>query len=235
MDADGTVQNLLNIQKEANIDYSLVMSVALSQDQTTIINDFIAQECRQRPSLIGFATMHQDFEDKQTEINRAISLGLKGMKLHPDSQAVNVDDDRLMEFYALIEGKLPLILHCGDYRYDYSHPRRIKNVLQTFPNLVVNCAHFGGWSIFDLAVEYLEDQKCFMDISSSAMFLGVRRTTELIKLYGAERILFGSDFPMWHPGQELERFMLNDLTSKEQEQILWHTAEDFLGTELKQA
>jgi len=104
--------------------------------------------------------------------------------------------------------------------------------LQEFPNLVANCAHFGGWSIYDLAVEYLEDEHCFMDLSSSAVYLGPRRTTELIRIYGPERILFGSDYPMWNPAEEVERFYLNNLSSKEQEQVLWHSAEAYLSRDL---
>ena len=25
----------------------------------------------------------------------------------------------------MIEGRLPIVIHTGDYRYDYSHPRRL--------------------------------------------------------------------------------------------------------------
>ncbi|MDR1358435.1 MAG: amidohydrolase family protein [Coriobacteriales bacterium] len=232
MSCDGTVQSLLKSQEEAGLDYSLIHSVALKPDQVPIINDFIAEQCRLHPSFIGFATMHQDFEDMEGEIERALSLGLTGFKLHPDSQGVNIDDDRLMCFYSLIEGRLPVMLHCGDYRFDNSHPRRTKRVLQEFPRLVANCAHFGAWSLYDLAVEYLENEHCFMDLSSAAVYLGPRRTTELIKLYGADRILFGSDYPMWNPATELERFSLNDLTATEQEQVLWRTAEAYLGRSL---
>ncbi|MCL2530148.1 MAG: amidohydrolase family protein [Coriobacteriia bacterium] len=231
MAGNGTVDELLSLQSQAGIDYSVVHSVALRPEQVTTINDFIAEQCREHPTFIGFAAMHQDFEDKAGEIERALSLGLCGFKMHPDSQCVNIDDERLMEFYALLEGRLPVMLHCGDYRHDYSHPIRTKRVLQEFPNLTVNCAHFGGWSLYDLAVEYLEDEHCFMDISSASVYLGPRRTTELIRHYGAERILFGSDYPMWNPVLEIERFLLNNLTSAEQEQVLWRSAEAYLGRE----
>jgi predicted TIM-barrel fold metal-dependent hydrolase len=137
-----------------------------------------------------------------------------------------------MRFYELIEGRLPLILHCGDYRWDNSHPHRIKEILHTFPKLVLNAAHFGGWSLYDLALEYLEDERCFLDVSSASIYLGQRRTTELIHIYGADRILFGSDFPMWSPVVELERFMKNDLTESEREMILWRNAERFVGEDL---
>ena len=231
MNCSGRVDELLEHQAQAGLDYSLVHSVALKPEQVTSINDFIAEQCSLHPSFIGFGTMHQDFEDMEGEIKRATALGLKGFKLHPDSQGVCIDDERLMSFYSLIEGRLPVMLHCGDYRYDYSHPRRTKRVLQEFPNLSANCAHFGGWSLYDLAIEYLLDEHCFMDLSSASVYLGPRRTTELIKLYGADRILFGSDYPMWNPVEEMERFYLNDLTAKEQEQVLWHSAEAYLGRE----
>jgi predicted TIM-barrel fold metal-dependent hydrolase len=230
----GTVEELLCLQKQADLNYSLIHSVALRPEHVTTINDFIAEQCRMHPSFIGFATMHPDFEDKAGEIERALSLGLTGFKMHPDSQAVNIDDDRLLEFFALLEGRLPLMLHTGDYRHDYSHPRRAKRVLQEFPNLVVNCAHFGGWSLYDLAIEYLEDEHCFMDLSTAAVYLGPRRTTEIIRHYGADRILFGSDYPMWNPAVEMERFFLNDLSSAEQEQVLWRSAEAYLGRDLPQ-
>lgn len=51
--------------------------------------------------------MHQDFEDMEGEIDRAIQLGLKGVKIHPDTQKVNMDDPRLMRLYEIIEGRLP--------------------------------------------------------------------------------------------------------------------------------
>jgi predicted TIM-barrel fold metal-dependent hydrolase len=229
MQGAGTVGDLLSRQEVAGVSASIVHSVALREGNVQSINDFIAEQTRLHPSLIGFATMHQDFEGMEAEIERCIALGLKGFKLHPDSQGVDADDPRLMRFYSLIEGRLPLILHCGDYRWDNSHPRRIKEILHAFPKLTLNAAHFGGWSLCDLAVEYLEDEKCFMDISSASVYLGPRRTKELIGIYGTERIFFGSDYPMWDPATEVERFMRNGLTDKERELICWRNTERFVG------
>jgi predicted TIM-barrel fold metal-dependent hydrolase len=225
----GTVGDLLSRQEQAGVSASIVHSVALREGTVQSINDFIAEQIRLHPSLIGFATMHQEFEDMEAEVERCISLGLRGFKLHPDSQNAYADDPRLMRFYEIIEGRLPLILHCGDYRWGNSHPSRIKEILHAFPKLTLNAAHFGGWSLYDLAVEYLENERCFMDLSSASVYLGPRRTRELIHIYGAERILFGSDYPMWDPPEEVERFMRNDLTEEERELICWRNAERFLG------
>lgn len=233
MDASGgTPEALAETCAGSPITHHIVHSVATRADQVATINDFIAQTCAQRPNMIGFMTLHQDLEDPAAEMARAQAMGLVGIKLHPDTQCVNMDDLRLMRIYELAEGKLPIIMHCGDYRYDFSHPRRMRAVLDTFPGLVVNAAHFGGWSIYDLAVEYLEDANCFMDVSSSMEFLGLRRTVELIELYGPDRIMFGSDFPMWDPVAEYERFVSLPFDAADQEKMLWRNAERFLGRDI---
>jgi predicted TIM-barrel fold metal-dependent hydrolase len=98
--------------------------------------------------------------------------------------------------------------------------------------LVLNAAHFGGWSLYDLAIEYLEHENCFMDISSASIYLGPRRTRELIEIYGAERIMFGTDFPMWDPIEEADRFRAVELNDADRELIAWRNAERFVGESL---
>ena len=206
-------------------------SVATTPGSVESINNFIAEQCRQHPEFIGFMAMHQDYPEPEKEIERAIGLGLKGMKLHPDTQHVNMDDPRLMNVYEVIEGRLPIVIHTGDYRYDYSHPRRLKRILRTFPNLVVDAAHFGGWSVFDYALEYLEHENCFVDTSSALEFLGPRRTVELVRAYGPDRVMFGSDFPMWSPATEYRMLAAMPFTPEEFEAITWKSAMRFIGEE----
>lgn len=230
---EGSVPAMLAAVEGSPITHHIIYSVATKPSNVESINDFIAAECKKHPNFVGFMAMHQDYPNPEDEIERAIGLGLRGMKLHPDTQKVNMDDDRLMRIYELIEGRMPLVMHCGDYRTDFSHPRRMKRILHEFPNLVVDAAHFGGWSVFDLAVEYLEDENCFLDMSSSRAFLGARRTQELVRIYGTGRILFGSDFPMWSPAKEYEDFASLDFTEAELADMTWHNAERFLNMKVE--
>lgn len=233
-EGDGSVGTYLKSIEGSPITHSVVHSVAVKPGVVETINDFVAATCKEHPNFIGFATLHQDYENPEAEIERAVGLGLKGVKLHPDTQGVNMDDPRLMTIYEIAEARgLPVMLHCGDYRYDFSHPRRLKNVLRTFPKLRVDAAHFGGWSVFDLALEYLEDENCWLDMSSSMQFLGLRRTKELCDIYGTDRILFGADFPMWNPKDELEIFSSLDFTETQLEDMTWHNAERYLGFEIR--
>ena len=63
-----------------------------------------------------------------------------------------------------------------------------------------------------------------MDISSTFPFIGKEKVFEYIRLYGAERLLFGSDFPMWHPVKEYETLMELELSNEERRKILWQNS-----------
>lgn len=229
MTKDGTVPGLIKAGDEAGIDTFIVHSVATGAKQVQSVNDFISETVKEHPGrFVGFGTIHADYEGKCDEIERMISLGLSGVKIHPDSQRFNVDDPRMFEVYDCIQGRLPILVHCGDYRYDYDSPERVRRVLTEFPKLTFIAAHFGGWSVQDLAVEYLLDTNCFLDCSSSMMYLGARRSKELIRLYGAERFLFGSDYPMWSPAEELNRLRSLGLTEEELKLMTHDNAERIL-------
>lgn len=228
---DGTAKRLIEICDGSPIDKCIVHSVATKPEQVSSINDFIAAECDDHPEFVGFMTLHQDMTDDELEqeIDRATALGLQGIKLHPDTQKVNMDDPRLMRVYEIAEGRLPVIMHCGDYRYDYSRPERMRNVLHAFPDLVVDAAHFGGWSLFDLAYELLKDERCYVDMSSSMAFIGPERTKELTRLYGTNRVMFGSDFPMWDPSDELQKFTSLGFAEDELSNLLSNNALRFIS------
>ena len=234
MQGEGTADDLLVRYGECGITHAIVHSVATTAKSVPTINSFIADQCARHPEFIGFGTMHQEFEDVEAEVDRALALGLHGFKLHPDTQQVNMDDPRLMDFYEVIAGRVPLVLHTGDYRYDYSSPRRLVKVLKAFPDLVVNAAHLGGWSIYDVGYDVLHEdllgeERLFVDASSAFAFTGRRHMRELVRMWGADRVMFGTDYPMWQPAQELNEMMNCSLTDDELEKILWKNAEAFSG------
>ena len=229
MKGKGTSEALLSAGEKAGITKYVVHSVAVTEKTVEAINKFIISECQTHKEFIGFMTMHNNYENKIDETEKSLKAGLKGVKIHPDTQKFNMDDENMFELYDYLQQyQIPLLIHCGDYRYDYSHPRRLKNILHKFPKLLAIGAHFGGWSVFDLALEYLKDENCYMDLSSSIAMLGVKRGKELIRKYGAERILFGSDFPMWNPELELKTFKSMELTEKENKLILCDNAKTIL-------
>lgn len=220
----GTAQELLHTGKAAGISRFVLLPVATKPGQARHINMFIREQTAEHEEFYGFGTLHPECEDLMQEAEFILSSGLQGLKLHPDTQQFNTDDRRLYEVFDLIQGRIPLLVHCGDKRFDYSHPRRLKKVMDDFPRLQVIAAHLGGWSLFDQAYEILRDKNCYLDISSTMMFLPPEQVKRYIRAYGAERILFGTDFPLWDPANEVKSFMSLDLTDKERELIAWKNA-----------
>ena len=225
----GTVDNLLTYGKSAGISRYVVLPVSLKPERTLHINDFIVSQVAQHPEFTGFGTIHAAMDSIMDETQRIMDLGLKGIKMHPDSQVFAIDDPRLLPVYEQIQGKLTVMLHMGDHRYDYSHPARLRRVLELFPRLDVVAAHFGGYSMYKTAYELLNDKNCVFDVSSSIMFMPDGEAEKYIRAYGAERMLFGTDFPLWNPVEETQRFLQLKLTDGEFEQIGSKTALRVLG------
>ncbi|MDY6324598.1 MAG: amidohydrolase family protein [Catonella sp.] len=225
----GTAESLLARGKEAGISEFVLLPVANKPEQVRHINEFIVGEVKKHPEFFGFGTLHADMEDFNSEIDYIEASGLKGIKLHPDSQKFPIDDERLFPAYERLEGRLPVLIHCGDKRFDFSHPRRLVHVLNEFPKLQVIAAHLGGWSIFEEGYALLKNKNCYFDISSCMAFIPPKKMVEYIRGYGAERLLFGTDFPLWDPVKEVEAFLSLPLRSDEQEKIAFHNAEKILG------
>ena len=105
----------------------------------------------------------------------------------------------------------------------------MKKVLEAFPKLICVCAHLGGWSEWAEAAETLSVyENAYVDTSSSLYALDRGEATRIIRCYSRDRVLFGTDFPMWNPSEELERFLALGLSGDEQEKILRKNAEDLL-------
>lgn len=225
---DGTVEMLLENGTKAGISQYVVLPVSNSPNRVRHINEFILSETRKHDCFIGFGTLHADMPALMEEVEWIQAMDLRGIKMHPDSQRFPIDDPRLFPVYDAIQGKLPVMLHMGDQRYNYSHPVRLRKVLDLFPRLEVIAAHFGGYSMYHTARELLWDTDCIFDISSSLMFMERGEPERYINSYGAERLAFGTDYPLWDPVTELSRFQALKLTAEQFDQISHKTAQRIL-------
>ncbi len=214
----GTVGNLIEKGTEAGIDHFIVQSVATSPKQVKSINEFVSKSVNEsNGKFTGLGTLHPESTDIKGDIEHLLELGLKGVKLHPDIQAFKIDDYRCLKIYELCEEKgLPILMHTGDSRYDYSNPNRMLPILKIYDSLTVIGAHMGGWSVWDDAVEKLSGNPNFyVDCSSTFAFLEPLKIKELIRNYGADRVLFGTDYPMWDYKKEISTFLSLGLDENE--------------------
>lgn len=230
----GTVNRLIQKCEKCGIDRCIVQSVATTPHQVKSINEFISSTVSLHSDILtGFGTLHPDSGDISGDLNHLIELGLKGVKLHPDIQGFKIDDYRCLKIYELCEEYgLPVLMHTGDKRYDFSNPNRLIPILEIYSNLTVIGAHFGGYTIWDEASKEicssLKLNNFYVDCSSSLAFLTPEKAKEIILRYGADRVLFGTDYPMNDPENELKLFFNLSLSECEQKMILSENAKRIL-------
>ena len=221
---DGTVDTLVRSGNAAGISHFIVHSVATKPEQVGHINQYIARsESASGGAFTGLGTLHPDSDDLRRDFEALRALGLHGVKLHPDIQRFHVDALQAMEIYAICEDAgLPVLVHTGDYRYDYSNPNRVVNVLKAFPRLKFIGAHFGGWSVWDAAARMLPDYPNMVVDSSSTLYaVGSEKVRELIDIWTPDRVMFGTDYPMWNPKPDIDGLLGLGLSDADYEKIFW--------------
>lgn len=229
MKYNGSPEALIESGSKIGVNYYIVHSTATKASQVEAINNFIIDEKNKHPEFIGFGTIHPDYENFEQELKRIHSLGLKGIKLHADFQQFQMDDEKMDSAYEVMASlDMPVLVHAGDYRYDFSGPKKILNVIKKHPNLKLVAAHFGGYTEWDKAIEYLVGQNVYFDTSSTLWKLPIETADEMIKKHGIDKFFFGSDYPMWDHTEELNRFNKLKLTEKDKEFILYKNAKELL-------
>lgn len=234
-DRAGTYDDLERTSIEAGVSGFLMLGTATNAHQVVSVNDYVAKcvETGRSHGLdtYGFASMHQDFADFESELERIVKIGLVGVKLHPDIQRIDIDDEKLMPLYKACENmKLPVYLHVGDYReeYRYSEIRRLGKIFEAFPDLTIIAAHFGGWSTWELSDMFSGHKNLFYDTSSSLSYSSPKTFERLIEKLGEDNIMFGTDYPCTDAAHDLERFLKLDLSEDTRRKILYDNAASFL-------
>lgn len=227
----GTSERLIEDGEAAGISRYVVHSVATTAHQVRSINEFIKREVDAHPEFIGFITLHQDLSEEEisSEVQWALENGLRGIKLHPDFQKFNIDGEEAEKFYRAAEGKLPILLHMGDDRYDYSKPERLVRMAKKYPKVTFIAAHFGGYRCWSDSPLYKGLSNVYFDTCSSLPFISAEEAKRLIDMFGADRFFFATDFPMWDSVGELERFYKIPLTEREREMILGENIKKLLN------
>jgi predicted TIM-barrel fold metal-dependent hydrolase len=217
----GTPERLLIEGGRAGISRYVVHSVATTARQVRSINEFIKRETEAHPEFIGFITLHQDLSEEEIlyEVEWAIENNMRGIKLHPDFQKFNIDDEDAEKFYRAASDRLPILFHVGDDRYEYSKPERLVKMAKKYPEVNFIAAHFGGYRCWEDSELYRGLNNVYFDTCSSLPFISTERAKELIDMHGPDKFFFATDFPMWDATAELERFNKIPLTNEEREMI----------------
>lgn len=227
---DGTVQSLKARMKSDGVDKSVALAIATNEKQQQAVNDYIkSQECEE---IIPFGSVYPWAENALEELQRIKSMGMKGIKLHPEYQQFFVDDERLKPLYKKIsELGLIVLFHAGEdmgYPAPYhATPERLRTAAKWIDSPMV-CAHWGGANMGEDVLKYLCDIPVYFDTAFGYAAMPKDRAQRILDKKGAEWILFGSDCP-WHaPSWDMRMIETLGLSESDKEKIYYKNAEKLL-------
>ena len=246
--SDGTVVGLKNSMQKAGIDYSVVLPVATNPLKLNSMNN-VSIELNGKDGLIYFGAVHPDAPDWKEELSRIAENGIKGIKIHPVYQDVDINDIRYLRIlnYAAELG-LIVLMHAGD---DIGFPGVVRcspkmtaDALKQVGDVKIVLAHMGGWKNWKEVAENLADTSAMLDTSFSLgkingeegyyspEFLNLLDDDsflQLVNAFGSDRILFGTDSPWTDQKESLKAIEKLPLSQSDLQNILYKNAEKLLG------
>lgn len=238
-----TADELIESMDKAGIDISVIVNMGwMTHELCVETNDYILESIARHPKrLIGFcAVQPQSPEAAIAEIERCARAGAKGIgEMRPDLQLFDLTDKELMQPFvdALRKHKLMLLVHASEpVGHDYSGkgittPDTLYPFITGYPDLTIVCSHWGGGLPFYALMPEVKQalKNVFFDSAASPFLYAPQVYAHVSQLVGADRILFGSDYPLLAQTRLIQEINSSDLTEDEKNLILSGNARRLLG------
>jgi uncharacterized protein len=228
-----------------------MMAVVFTVDATTAMgvppvpNDEIAEAAHAHPDvLIPFGSVDPHLgRAAAREVHRLVDeQRVRGFKFHPTVQAFHPNDRMAYPVYeAIAEHGLIALFHTGQtgigagmpggagLRLKYSNPLAVDDVAADFPDMPIVLAHPSfPWQDEALAVATHKPQ-VHIDLSGWSPRYFPPQLVQYANTLLADKVLFGSDFPMITPDRWLADFETLDIKPEVRPKILKHNAARLLG------
>lgn len=200
-------------------------------------NEFIAKIVKDYPDrFIGFADLNFNGSyilDKEVEeLEYAVKeLGLNGLKIHPNNLNLDADDIRLVPILRkAAELNIPVMYHsnpCMTGFHENSAPDKINKMIKIFPDIDFITAHMGGMKYLDAY-----SGSTFVDISFTLLelveFYGISQTNKILQMFGADRLIFATDYPEGDYKSYFDILNKMDFTDEEIKKIAYGNIEKIL-------
>jgi len=230
---DGTLGGLRATMAAAGIGHAMVLGVANVARTVQRTNEWIGAV--DRSTFTPFGTVHPDLAP-EVNVRSLLDNGIGGVKLHPLFQDLSLDDPRVIEIlHALAAEGIAVITHAGAGGSDEANhrgsPAALRAALDAVPTLTLIACHFGGYHRLDEADELMVGSRAYLETSWPPRLadLDRDRIRSLIRRHGADRVIFGSDWPMADPAAEIAAVRELGLEPAETEAILGGTLAGLIG------
>jgi len=177
-------------------------------------NRWLLDEVAGRERYVPFVTLN-DTASAVDVLRLGIERGAKGVKFHPAITRIAVNDAGLDGFYALAEEKrMPVLIHTGPHGWFLSkyQPMLIDEVARRHPRLPLVIEHIGGAGLVREALAVMQNSpNTYAGLAScltadAGWFVPTEEVAFMIKKFGADRFVFGADFP-WNSAENTRKSM----------------------------
>jgi predicted TIM-barrel fold metal-dependent hydrolase len=230
---DGTIDGLIKTLDESGIDMALTLGVANKAANVARTNEFIGSVPRDR--FVPFGTVHPELSNEEN-LRHLSDNGIRGVKLHPLFQTLSLGDPRVVDLVAaLADAGVVLVTHAGAggdaEANERGAPAHIAKLLDKVPNAKLITCHYGGYHRLDEAERLVVGSRAVLETSwpPTLAELDPDKVVPLIRRHGADRVVFGSDWPMADPGAEVAAIRKLGLTKQEEDGILGDNLARLLG------
>lgn len=199
----------------AGVDVAVVFGLAASRAGVHTPNSFVADFCgRAQTPTIAFTALDPLDADWREQLDEAIELGFRGVKLYPVLSLFDPMSPDFDDFYRTCTANgLVLLWHMGatpspQGRLAVSQPLVVEEVARRHPDLKQVMAHMGHPWQRDANIVLRKHRNVYADVSASWSrpmdgFLALVHAQEWNVV---DKLLFGSDFPLWEPASAIEQF-----------------------------
>jgi predicted TIM-barrel fold metal-dependent hydrolase len=238
-----TADDLIDAMDRDGVDVSVIVNYGWSTHELCVeTNDYILESINRYPKrLIGFCTVQLDAcEAALSEIERCVRGGVKGIgEIRPDMQSLDFTKKAVMEPFVqlLKEHKLILLTHATE-PVGHTYPGKGKVTpeilypfITNFPDLAIVCAHWGGGLPFYALMPEVRNalENVYFDTAASPFLYRQEIYHQVCQLIGADRILFGSDYPLMPQSRVLFEINNIDISNEYKNMILSDSARRLLG------
>jgi predicted TIM-barrel fold metal-dependent hydrolase len=238
-----TADELIASMDSNGIDISVILNIGWTTHELCLeTNDYILESIARYPDrLVGFCSVQpHSLEAALEELERCARGGVKGVgEMRPDMQLFELDDEQLMKPLVDILKKYNLILlsHSSEpVGHNYPGkgvvtPALLYSFILNNPELTIVLSHWGGGLPFYALMPEVKKAlaNVYFDTAASPLLYNSQIYRQAVQLVGADKILFGSDYPLLPPERVLGEIASLELPPPAKEQILSGNARRLLG------
>jgi predicted TIM-barrel fold metal-dependent hydrolase len=238
-----TVEDLMEAMDAAEVDAAVAVGIGWSDiELAREANDHLAEAVsRSNGRLIGSCAVNPAWgDDALAEVERCAAAGLTGIgELHPDTQGFSIEDAKTMTPLMALAKRLnlPVVAHASEpvgHTYQGKGtvtPERLLSFIEAFPDQPIIAAHWGGGLPFYALMPEVNAAlaNTYFDTAASPFLYDAKVFSTATGLVGADKILFGTDYPLIKHPRLLEQVRQSGLSLEDQARITGGNIARLLG------